>query len=90
MISTGSDMCFKSWILVDNIHQPDNTKDSKSWAYDTCNGYRNMNPKEIEFSLVDKNQAAVSFNHIVTLWDSEVSMDYITDLVHCDIDDHIK
>jgi hypothetical protein len=49
-----------------------------------------MNPKDIEFSLSDKNEAAISFNHIITLWDSEMSMDYITDLIHCDGEDHIK
>jgi|LakMenEpi03Aug12_release.lakeMendotaPanAssembly.Ray.scaffolds.fasta_scaffold3739979_1 hypothetical protein len=49
-----------------------------------------MNPKDIEFSLSDKNEAAISFNHIITLWDSEMSMDYITDLIHCDSEDHIK
>ena len=70
------------------MNTPD--RETKSWVYDTCNGYRNMNPKDIEFSLRDRNQAAISFNHIITLWDTEMSMDYITDLIHCGSDDHIK
>jgi hypothetical protein len=65
-------------------------KELKSWVYDTCNGYRNMNPTYIDFSLTEKNQVGISFNHIVTLWDSDNNMEFITDLIHCDPNDHIK
>ena len=70
------------------MNTPD--RETKSWVYDTCNGYRNMNPKQVEFSLIDKNQTAVSFNHIITLWDNELNMEFVTDMIHCDTEDHIK
>jgi hypothetical protein len=42
-------------------------KELKSWVYDTCNGYRNMNPTYIDFSLTEKNQVAISFNQKIKL-----------------------
>ena len=74
--------------MFDLVNTPE--KETRSWIYDTCNGYRNLNPSQIEFSLNDKNQVAITFNHIITLWDGEKNMEFVNDLIHCDPNDHIK
>lgn len=49
-----------------------------------------MMPTNIEFSIKESNQVAVTFNHIITLWNVENNMEFVTDLIHCDNNDHIR
>ena len=69
------------------------TEPTWNWEYNTCNGYRDMSPNYLEFTeLNNKNLIAVSFNHIVTLWNYEENgaVTFRDDLIHCDVTDAVR
>lgn len=69
-------------------------KNASNWLYDTCNLYRNMTANDVAFSKRASSQSAqpvaISFQSIVTLWDFDNSMEFISELVHPDNTDNIK
>lgn len=88
LLSCGQDGCFKSWILTKNSQSA-----TSSWVYSTSNGYRDMNPDNIEFiNLKNLDLIAVSFNYIVTLWkfESDNSFSFVDDLIHCHLGEKVK
>lgn len=95
MFTCGQDGCFKSWILDKNKQTSSSNpnQDTYNWIYNTCNGYRDLVPNNVEFfSLNNNDLISVSFNHIITLWkyDIDGSISFIDDLIHCDLTDKIK
>ncbi|RNA06715.1 WD repeat-containing 75-like [Brachionus plicatilis] len=88
LLSCGQDGCFKSWRLTKKFQST-----SSNWVYHTSNGYRDMNPNNVEFlTLKNSDFVAVSFNYIVTLWKFEIdnSFSLVDDLMHCHFDEKIK
>lgn len=88
LVTCGQDGCFKSWVLNKNLQS-----DTFSWAYNTSNGYRDMNPTDVEFLTINNSDfVAVSFNYIVTIWKFEIdtSFSFVDDLIHCHSNETIK
>ena len=74
------------------IASSESAQPTSNWVYNTCNGYRNLSPNEIDFSCDNNGDLiSVAFNHIVTLWsyDSD-GISFKNDLIHCDTNDLIK
>ena len=71
-----------------------------NWRYNTCNGFRDLSPSQIEISSNNNLQnqnlngdlIAVSFGHMATLWDFNAyqGVTFLNDLIHCDASDSIK
>ncbi len=78
------------FVFFNEVDKPE--RQPSSWMYDTCNGYRNMTPSDLDFSnQADKNsQVAIVFGHIIALWNADNNMDFVSDLIHCDKADTIK
>lgn len=88
LFTCGQDGCFKSWILSKSCQS-----DKFNWAYSTSNGYRDMNPTDVEFLHLNNSQfLAVSFNYIVTIWKCELdnSFWFVDDLIHCHSNETVK
>jgi hypothetical protein len=71
------------------------TESTWNWVYNTCNGYRDLIPTDIEFLELSGKRSivAASFNHIIALWDydaSQGSISFIDDLIHCDANSPIR
>ena len=70
----------------------DPNEETFNWVYNTCNGFRDMKPSDIDFLTLKSslNLIAVSFGHIITLWNYEKDgLTLITDLIHCDPEDYV-
>lgn len=64
-----------------------------NWIYNSCDGYRDLIPSNIEFMTISESidLVSVSFNHITTIWQyDQYGLMFLNDLIHCDPDDHIK
>lgn len=64
-----------------------------NWVYNSCDGYRDLNPTDIDFVTVDGgvDLVAVSFDHITTMWHyDQYGVVFITDLIHCDPEDLVR
>ena len=95
LFTCGADGCFKSWILKENRIQASNETDETTfnWIYNSCDGYRDMIPTNIDFITLkgDINLVAVSFNHIATIWQyDQYGVVFLSGLIHCDAADAIK
>lgn len=65
-------------------------ENSFNWIYNTCNGYRDQSPSNIEF--LNDQLFAVSFYHTITIWtfDQLNGVSFVDDLPHCNPLDTIK
>ena len=64
-----------------------------NWIYNSCDGYRDLIPSNIEFMTINESidLVSVSFNHITTIWQyDQYGLMFLNDLIHCDPSDHIK
>lgn len=95
LFTCGNDSCFKSWVLRENEMHASSDKDEPTfnWVYNSCDGYRDLNPTDIDFVTVDGgvDLVAVSFDHITTMWHyDQYGVVFITDLIHCDPEDLVR
>jgi hypothetical protein len=83
---------------ISSHQKADMSESTWNWVYNTCNGYRDMNPTGIEFVELEGKRSiiAASFSHIITLWDYEPveggggGISFIDDLVNCDASNAIR
>ena len=94
LFTCGEDGCFKSWILRENRQQASSSETTFNWIYNTCNGFRDMIPTDVEFVSFNSSidLVAVSFNHITTIWvyNEHEGVIFLNDLIHCDPNDFIR
>jgi len=82
-------------VLRENEMQASNDTDEPTfnWLYNSCDGYRDLNPTDIDFVTLDGDidLIAVSFDHITTMWHyDQYGVVFLSDLIHCDPEDAIK
>ena len=104
LVTCGSDGCFKTWTLVENKPQASNSSattadsassSSMSWIYDTCNGYRDLTPVDVDFARLDESNmlVAVAFNSTIALWTYSSTgggVEFHDELFNCDKSDMIR
>lgn len=95
LFTCGNDNCFKSWVLRENEMHASSDKDEPTfnWVYNSCDGYRDLNPTHIDFVTLEGgvDLVAVSFDHITTIWHyDQYGVIFLSDLIHCDPEDLIR
>jgi len=74
---------------LSNLASNESSQITYNWRYNTCNGYRDLCPSQIDFS---NDLIVISFGHIVTLWNYNAydGVTFLNDLIHCNASDLIK
>ena len=86
--------CLSSFFYNDFIKVTnDPNEETFNWVYNTCNGFRDMRPTDLDFTTLNStfDLIAVSFGHVVTLWLIEAGgLSFVSDLIHCDPEDPVS